>query len=80
MKNSEHKAAIRKGNMDYTIARHHKDKKNHGSVSFLKFIGIKRVKPNPLWGSLTNREGNSLGAVNWTRLYLIEQYLYLICP
>lgn len=40
-----HKASFRNGNMDYAIDRHYKEK-NHGSASYLRFIGTERVKPN----------------------------------
>lgn len=47
-------AAIRNGDMDYVVARQHR-KKEHGFASSLRFVGIKRVKPNPRGGNLINQ-------------------------
>lgn len=51
---AKHKAAIRNGNMDYTIARHYRDR-NHGSGASFKFIGIERILPNPRGGNLVQK-------------------------
>ncbi|KAL7370285.1 hypothetical protein ABVT39_024899 [Epinephelus coioides] len=39
---SEHKTAIRTGNMDYAIAKHYAEA-NHGSPSSLRFCGIEKI-------------------------------------
>lgn len=54
LRTAEHKAAIRNGDVDYAVARQHK-KKGRGSASSLRFVGIKRVKPNPRGGNLINQ-------------------------
>lgn len=54
LRTAEHKAAIRNGDVDYAVARQHK-KKDRGSASSLRFVGIKRVKPNPRGGNLINQ-------------------------
>lgn len=40
--------------MDYTIARHDKER-NHGSAASFKSIGIKRVTPNPRGCNIINQ-------------------------
>ncbi len=51
---AENKAAIRNNNLDYAIARHHKDK-NHGSAASLRFTGTERVLPNPRGGNMVKQ-------------------------
>ena len=51
---SEHKTAIRTGNMDYAIAKHYAEA-NHGSPSSLKFTGIERIEMPTRGGDILKR-------------------------
>ena len=51
---SEHKTAIRTGNLDYAMAKHYAEAQ-HGGPSSLRFIGIERILPPPRGGDILKK-------------------------
>ena len=60
---SEHKTAIRTGNIDYSMAKHYLEAQ-HGSPSSLRFVGLEQV-------ALTTRGGNLPKMLSQREMYWI---------